>query len=96
MTTVTCGRCGHSFETQARTNTRCRRCRTVVHVGRSGHRGMTASSGASVQRLSAGDCPGEDPATAASTAMILLATLFGWIGYEVWQWWRGHQNPPRI
>jgi hypothetical protein len=31
-TTVTCKRCGISFETEATTNTRCRRCRTVVRV----------------------------------------------------------------
>lgn len=33
MTTVTCPRCGLAFETAAVTNTRCRRCRTVVQVG---------------------------------------------------------------
>lgn len=32
MTTITCKRCGFSFETEAMTNTRCRRCRTVVRV----------------------------------------------------------------
>ena len=32
MTTITCSRCGYRFETAARTNTRCRRCRAVVRV----------------------------------------------------------------
>ena len=32
MTTIICKRCGLSFETEATTNTRCRRCRTVVRV----------------------------------------------------------------
>jgi DNA-directed RNA polymerase subunit RPC12/RpoP len=32
MTTITCKRCGHSFETEATTNTRCRSCRDVVRV----------------------------------------------------------------
>jgi|GEM_PF-2165507 hypothetical protein len=32
VTTITCKRCGCSFETEATTNTRCRRCRTVVRV----------------------------------------------------------------
>ena len=32
VTTITCKRCGLSFETEAKTNTRCRRCRTVVRV----------------------------------------------------------------
>ncbi len=31
-TTITCRRCGLSFETEATTNTRCRRCRAVVRV----------------------------------------------------------------
>ena len=31
-TTITCKRCGLSFETEATTNTRCRRCRAVVRV----------------------------------------------------------------
>jgi DNA-directed RNA polymerase subunit RPC12/RpoP len=32
VTTITCKRCGFSFETEATTNTRCRRCKTVVRV----------------------------------------------------------------
>jgi len=32
VTTITCKRCGCCFETEATTNTRCRRCRTVVRV----------------------------------------------------------------
>jgi hypothetical protein len=32
VTTITCKRCGCSFETEATTNTRCRRCRAVVRV----------------------------------------------------------------
>jgi hypothetical protein len=32
VTTITCKRCGHSFETEATTNTRCRSCRDVVRV----------------------------------------------------------------
>lgn len=35
MTTATCPACGLSFETTATTNTRCRRCRKVVNIGRS-------------------------------------------------------------
>jgi hypothetical protein len=33
--TITCPHCGLVFETRATTNTRCRRCRHVVRVGRS-------------------------------------------------------------
>jgi hypothetical protein len=32
VTTITCKRCGLSFETDAKTNTRCRHCRAVVRV----------------------------------------------------------------
>lgn len=32
MTTITCPRCNTSFETAARTSTRCRKCRAVVRV----------------------------------------------------------------
>lgn len=32
MTTITCKTCGHSFETEARTNTRCRSCKAVVRI----------------------------------------------------------------
>lgn len=32
--TITCPRCGLVFETNAVTNTRCRRCRHVVNIGR--------------------------------------------------------------
>lgn len=30
---ITCPRCGLVFETQATTNTRCRRCKSVVRIG---------------------------------------------------------------
>lgn len=30
---LTCPACGLSFETQASTNTRCRRCRKVINIG---------------------------------------------------------------
>jgi len=32
VASITCPRCGYRFETAARTNTRCRRCRAVVRV----------------------------------------------------------------
>lgn len=32
MTTLTCPRCGSTFETSATTNTRCRSCRFVIRV----------------------------------------------------------------
>jgi len=32
MTTISCKRCGTTFDTQATTATRCRSCRSVVHL----------------------------------------------------------------
>jgi len=32
MAIITCPRCGYRFETAARTNTRCRRCKTIVRI----------------------------------------------------------------
>jgi len=43
-TTLTCPRCGGSFETKAVTNTRCRQCRKVVQVPRSVDSTTSASS----------------------------------------------------
>jgi hypothetical protein len=44
MVTISCPRCGFRFETAARTNTRCRRCKTVVRVPAAARR--TGSGGA--------------------------------------------------
>ena len=38
MTNITCPRCATTFETEATTATRCRRCAYVVHIGRSAPR----------------------------------------------------------
>ena len=59
VTTVTCKRCGLSFETEATTNTRCRRCKTVVRVPASawnpnGRGGSTREHTISVVLLSCG------------------------------------------
>ena len=61
VTTITCKRCGFSFETEAMTNTRCRRCRTVVRVPAaarnpkgSGHLGSTREHTFGVVLLSCG------------------------------------------
>ena len=61
MVTITCPRCGFRFETAARTNTRCRRCRAVVrvtaaarHPNESGHVGSTREHTFGVVLLSCG------------------------------------------
>jgi DNA-directed RNA polymerase subunit RPC12/RpoP len=48
---LTCPDCGLTFETQATTNTRCRRCRKVVNIGsrRGRSERVTASDDASRQ-----------------------------------------------
>lgn len=61
MITLTCKRCGFSFETEATTNTRCRRCRAVVrvptaarHPNGSGHSGLTGEHTFGIVLLSCG------------------------------------------
>lgn len=56
MTQLTCPKCGTSFETEARTNTRCRRCKHVVNVPRGRRNGPNVSRhffGASLEALDA-------------------------------------------
>ncbi|MGA3354832.1 MAG: hypothetical protein ABSD85_16870 [Acidimicrobiales bacterium] len=61
VTIIICKRCGLSFETQATTNSRCRRCRAVVRVpaaarysNGSGRVGSTREHNVSIVLLSCG------------------------------------------
>ena len=49
VTTITCKHCRLSFETEATTNTRCRRCRTVVRVPAAA-RNRSGSGGSSTRK----------------------------------------------
>lgn len=61
--TITCPRSGLAFETQATTNTRCRRCKSVVRVG----------SGPA-HRPQRGEVPAPD-VPAGWTSMLIVAAL---------------------
>jgi hypothetical protein len=63
--TITCPRCGLAFETKATTNTRCRRCKTVVRVG----------SGQPRQSRSAAEAASSEPLPemAGSTVLVIAA-----------------------
>ena len=63
--TITCPRCGVAFETQATTNTRCRRYRAVVRVG---------SRQARRSRRAAKPVPDETPDELAGVAVTEVAT----------------------
>lgn len=74
VTTLTCKRCGLSFETRATTNTRCRRCKTVVRVpaaarnpNGSGHAGTERP-----QLLGHVPAPPKRPATVVSAASAII------------------------
>lgn len=62
--TITCPRCGLAFETQATTNTRCRRCKTVVRIG-SGRAGQSSRAG--------GPAPEEPSAELAGSGLVVIA-----------------------
>lgn len=78
--TITCPRCGHQFSTEARTNTRCRQCRTVVNIGRS------ASASRPLYARSEGNDLDADPPTLVGPAAGALA-LVGAGSWALWQGW---------
>lgn len=82
--TITCPACGLTFETQATTNTRCRRCRKVVNIGRS-----ATSAGGSSDRLPA-SAPIDDVPSGASP--VLIGT--GLVGGGAWALWHGWKAEP--
>ncbi|MHB1582995.1 MAG: hypothetical protein ACYCU7_18295 [Acidimicrobiales bacterium] len=83
---VTCPRCGLAFETEATTNTRCRRCKSVVQIGRGPGKArstpsVTDSTGPDERTDPAGD-PGEDrgagpssPGPSPEAVTLLTAVL---------------------
>lgn len=62
--TIACPRCGFAFETLAITNTRCRRCKTVVGI---------ASGPARQSRRLAEPAPDEPSAALAGGSLLLVA-----------------------
>lgn len=91
--TITCPRCGLAFETQATTNTRCRRCRHVVRVGRSPARAVPIRLDDATSVDLAADHPTADEAAmailtvASVVAGVLTLVVLGVA--EAFQRWRG-------
>ncbi|MGH9019151.1 MAG: hypothetical protein ACRDY1_15475 [Acidimicrobiales bacterium] len=81
--TITCPRCGLEFETQAVTNTRCRRCHTVVRIGSSPARRTTKVADETTFDANT-DNPTADEVAAgllvmASVVVGVLALVVPWI-----------------
>ncbi|MHB8246882.1 MAG: hypothetical protein ACYDGN_16340 [Acidimicrobiales bacterium] len=71
MPMITCPRCGSSFETAARTNTRCRSCKTVVRVPAG-----TQANGKPTQ-------PKRSKAPAMLVLLLACDHLLGYLGEDV-------------
>lgn len=69
--TITCPRCGVAFETRTTTNTRCRRCRYVVRIGRS----ATRPASSPVDDTTVDDYPTADEA--AASIVVLASVVVG-------------------
>ena len=80
MTTIACPRCDTTFETQATTATRCRECRSVVHLGqRSVPGGTPVPSWSRTRSPGLEDEPGEGTVVVvvlAAAGVVLAVYLF--------------------
>jgi len=73
--TITCPHCGLAFETQATTNTRCRRCRTVVRISASAPR--PASPAVAETKVDALGANGPSAEEAAAAIVALTTVVVG-------------------
>ena len=76
MTAIDCPRCETTFETQATTATRCRSCRSVVHVGggrSTGQRSRAAQRAEAVWSVE----PADGEAGGISAVLVLVAVAVG-------------------
>lgn len=88
---VVCPRCGHTFETRASTNTRCRCCRYVVNIGR---RAAPTIYTETVNVNSAPSPVAEDSILAESPGLspvVVGVALVGAAAVGVWHEW--HLRP---
>jgi hypothetical protein len=87
---VTCPRCGTTFDTAAITNTRCRRCRYVVNIGRQ-PRSSPSTVGASTPSPSAPgltSAPASfDDETPGGSPVLVGAALTGAGALAIWHGW---------
>ncbi len=90
MTAIECPRCETTFETKATTATRCRACRSVVHVG-AGRAGGRRSP--SVRRSSA-TAWSTEPADDGSGILLLGAglVLVVLVGYGIYRYVTGRRQ----
>ena len=76
MTTIACPRCETTFETQATTATRCRSCRSVVHVGgRAGQRSSAQRRSITAGSMDSGD--DEDGRLVVVGLLVVAAIVVG-------------------
>ena len=86
MTTIACPRCDTTFETQATTATRCRECRSVVHVGagRSRARRSPGAQHSSTPRWSTEPTDDRGSVLLLAAGLVLLAV----VGYGIYRYVR--------
>ncbi len=85
MTTISCPRCETTFESQATTATRCRECRSVVHVGQRTTSGTARRAPSTRREEEPGDDEGDAPDT---VALVLVAVAVGVGIYLFLRAWR--------
>ena len=71
---ITCPRCETIFETQATTATRCRSCRSMVHVGRRATPGSVRTPRLARATWSTDEADGE---TARTEAIVIVLAIAG-------------------
>ena len=86
MATIACPRCRATFETQATTATRCRECRSVVHMGagRSRARRSTSAQHSSTTRWSTEPTDDRGSVLLLAAGLVLLAV----VGYGIYRYVR--------
>ena len=86
MATIACPRCRATFETQATTATRCRECRSVVHMGagRAGARRSPIRQRSSTTAWSTEATDGGSRVLLLAAGMVLLAL----VGYGIYRYVR--------
>lgn len=76
---LTCPACGLTFPTEARTNTRCRRCRKVVSVSRQTGSPLPSSSESPVETFDESTTiPGQVLAGLGLAGAGAVAVCYGW------------------
>ena len=77
MTAISCPRCETTFETQATTATRCRECRSVVHIGGQATERRARSPRRALTTWSEEELAGTETTTGVAIVAILVAAAIG-------------------